>query len=76
MSALARHSTLTMSAVMSQRPASELGEMAVWDPSEDLSDPASAFQRADRGVMRMLGSVGLAGLLLVAIVAVQLLLAP
>ena len=67
---MARQSTLTMTAVLSQRGLADvqplgpmLGEMAVWDPSEDpLGDPAQAFEDADRQVMRILSGISLLGL--------------
>lgn len=69
---MARQDTLTMTALLSQRHDADpfLGaprpaEMAVWDPAEDLSDPALAFQRADQRGLRMLGGVGLAALVLI-----------
>jgi hypothetical protein len=68
---------LTMTAVLSQRHADQLhlslptlGEMAVWDPADDLSDPALAFQRVDQRGMRLLAGVGLAALALVVVAGV------
>lgn len=34
-------------------------EMAVWDPSEELLDPAQAFRRADEHGLRAMGWIGL-----------------
>lgn len=80
---MARQTTLTMTAVLSQRGladvpplAPRLGEMAVWDPSEDLmGDPAQAFEDTDRQVLRILSGISLLGLLLVAVIAIGQLLA-
>ncbi|MBN8487124.1 MAG: hypothetical protein J0M20_05240 [Burkholderiales bacterium] len=80
---MARQSTLTMTAVLSQRGLADtpplaplLGEMAVWDPSEDLmGDPAQAFEEADRRVVRILSGISLLGLALVAVIAIGQLVA-
>jgi hypothetical protein len=73
---MSRSPNLTMTAVLSQRVlnepsalASAYGEMAVWDPADELADPATAFERTDQRVLRILGSIGLLGLAMVAALA-------